>query len=108
MARLDCFAQMPDIAIESFVFGHGDVPRPRQINIDLADDGCRPRSHDENAIGEERRLADTVRYEDDRLTIRLPDAQELHTHLIAGDGIEGTEGLIHQQQTGLVDERTAD
>ena len=44
------------------------------------------------------RLADVVGDEDDRAPGLLPDPVQIVVQLVAGDGVERREGLVHQQQ----------
>src|SRR5262249_60773041 len=58
MAGLDRLAQMANQAIEGFVLGHGNMPRPRKIDCQFVDDPRRPTTHGQDAVGEECRLRD--------------------------------------------------
>src|SRR5262245_66468519 len=58
MACLDRLAQMANQAIERFVLGHGDVPRPRKIDREFVDDHRRPTAHDPDAAGAEGPFAE--------------------------------------------------
>ena len=49
--------------------------RPRQVDVDQMGDRARPGAHDCDAAGEEHRLGDRVRHEDDRDARALPDAR---------------------------------
>src|SRR6266516_426631 len=60
MAGLDRLAQMANQAIERFVLGHGNRPRPRKLDFQFVDDRRRPTPHDQDAVGEERRFTDAV------------------------------------------------
>ena len=106
MAGLDHFAEMTDQAIERLVLRHGDMPRPREIDGEVVDDGRRPPTHDDDTVGQKRGFADTVGHENHRLAVGLPYAQKLDPHLVAGDRIEGTERLVHQENAGVVNERS--
>src|SRR5829696_10374080 len=108
MARLDAFAQVPDVAVEAFLLGHGDRARTRQFDPQLVDHGCRPAAHDHDAVGQEGSLADGVSDKDHGFPVGLPDAQELHRHVIAGDGVESAERLVHEKRAWVVDKRPAD
>src|SRR5262249_49738757 len=37
-----------------------------------------------------------------------PHTEELHAQLLAGHGVEGTEGLVHEEQRRIVDQRATD
>src|SRR5262249_54324717 len=73
MAGLDGLAQTADVAVEGFVLCHGNMPRSREIDGELVDDRCRAATHDEHAVRQERRFADAVGDENDRLPVGLPD-----------------------------------
>src|SRR5262245_17723113 len=60
MAGLDGLAQVAHVVIEGLVLRHGNMPRSREIDGKLVDDRCRAAAHDENAVREERRLANAV------------------------------------------------
>jgi hypothetical protein len=49
-----------------------------------------------------------VRNEHDGLPRLPPDAQELDIHELARHGVERAEGLVHQEQRRVVDERAGD
>ena len=57
-------------------------------------------------VGQEGSFADAVGHEDHRLAVGLPDAQKLDPHLVAGDRIEGAERLVHQENAGVMNERS--
>ena len=46
--------------------------------------------------------------EDDRLLGLLPEPEELFVEMVAGDLVQGTERLVHQQQFGLERQRAGD
>src|SRR5262249_57254578 len=71
MAGLDRLAQMANQAIEGFILGHGNMPRPRKIDCQLVDDRRRPTTHDQDAVGGECRLTDAVGAENHRFPIVL-------------------------------------
>src|SRR2546430_17543550 len=87
MAGLDRLAQMANQAIERFVLGYGDMPRPRKIDRQFVDDRRRPTTHDHDAVGEECRFTNAVGDENHRFPIGLPDALQLDRHFVARDGI---------------------
>src|SRR5262245_28668298 len=107
MAGLDHFAEMADQAVERLVLRHGDMPGPREIDGEVVDDCRRTPTHDDDTIGQERGFTDAVGHKNHRLAIGLPDTQKLDPHLVAGDRIEGTERLVHQENAGVVNERSA-
>jgi len=67
-----------------------------------------PRRHDQHAVGEKDGLRNAVRDEDDGLAALEPDALQIQIHLLARHGVERAEGLVHQQERGVVDERPDD
>src|SRR5262249_48037968 len=69
---------------------------------------ARPRRHHDDAVGEENSLADRMGDENNRLPLFARQMMEVEAHLIACNGVERPEGLVHQQQTGVVYERTHD
>src|SRR5205085_4691637 len=78
------------------------------VDVDDALDMRRTLRHDDDAIGELHRLLDVMRYEEHRLPLRLPDAQQLAPHLQTRDGIERAERLIQIQHVGIHGERARD
>ena len=46
--------------------------------------------------------------EEDGLASARADALDVQRHLVAGQGIQRAEGLIHQEERGVVDQRPAD
>ena len=82
--------------------------RPREVDVESLDHARRPRREHDHAVGEEHRLADPVGDKEHRLFRLLPDAQELEVHPLPGQGVEGAEGLVHQQQLGVVNEGAGD
>ena len=71
------------------------------------DDAAGPRAHDMHVVGEERRLAEVVRDEDDREADLLPEIAQDAPQLLPRKGVEGGEGLVQHQQRRLVDEGAA-
>src|SRR5262249_5260288 len=69
---------------------------------------ARPRRHHDDAVGQENSLADRMGDENNRLALLARQMMEVEAHLIARNGVERPEGLIHQQQAGIVYERTHD
>src|SRR4051794_35359510 len=50
MARLDAFAQAPNVAVEAVLLRHGDGAGAGQLDRDIVDDGRRPAAHDHDAV----------------------------------------------------------
>src|SRR5262245_49645748 len=69
MAGLDGLAQVAHVTVEGFVLGHGNMPWSREIDGEFVDDRCRAATHDEHAVRQERRFADAVGDENDRLPV---------------------------------------
>ena len=49
-----------------------------------------------------------MRDEEHRLAAARADALDVERHLVAGERVQGPEGLIHEQERRVVDERPAD
>src|SRR5262245_44248430 len=96
MARLDCFAEVTNQAVERLILGHRNGPRPRKINCDLVNYGRRTTAHHHTAVRQECRFADAVGDEDHRLTVDLPNPLQLYRHFVSSDGVQSAERLIHQ------------
>ena len=86
-----------------------DLERARARQIDREDplQAARARRHHHDPIGEEHRLGDVVGDEHDGLSRLQPDLLEQQVHLVAGEGIERPERLVHQEQ-GRVERERAD
>src|SRR5262249_61421450 len=82
-------------------------PWPRQIDLDDARQPPRPRRHDRDLVGEQDRLGDRVRDEQDRFAPRFPDPQELKAHLLARERVERAERLVHHEQARVGQQRPA-
>ena len=69
----------------------------------------RPRE-DHHLLAEQRRLGDVVGDEDDRQGALGGEPQPEHRllKLLAGQRVERGEGLVHQQEVGVEDERAGD
>src|SRR5712691_7652141 len=78
-----------------------EVARMRDVDVDHSPDPRRPLRHDDDAIGELHRFFDVVRDEENRLLLRLPDAQQLATHLQSRDGVERAERLIEVENVWI-------
>ena len=66
------------------------------------------RRHDHDSRREEHRLRDRVRDEDDRRATRVPDPQQLEVQPLTRHLVQGTEGLVHQQQRRIERKRPGD
>src|SRR5205814_1635394 len=65
---------------------------------------CRAAAHDRDPVAEQHRLLDVVRDEQDRGPVPVPHREQELVHARPGDGVEGAEGLIHQQHRGTGDD----
>src|SRR5687768_13581888 len=81
-------------------------PRTRQFDGDVGDDPSRAPRHDDDAVREEHRLVDLVRYEEHRLTRRVPDSQELGLHELSRLRVERGERLVHEEDRRIDGERS--
>src|SRR6266849_9893993 len=87
---------------------HLEIPWPRQIDAQRGANSPRPVGHDVDHVAEEERLIDVVRDEQHRLAIALPEVRQHLLHDLARQGIQGAEGLVHQQHLGVVRQRPCD
>ena len=55
-------------------------------------------AHHGHPVAEQDGLLDVVGDEDDRDAVLLPDVQQELVHPLPGDGVQGAERLVHQQQ----------
>src|SRR6266508_2665280 len=69
------------------------------------DHAARPRAEYQDAIGEEYRLVHVVGDEQDRLRLTGEDVGDVALQLLARDGIERNERLVHQQHRRIERER---
>ena len=81
-----------------------DPPRARDVDGELRRHPARPAGQQHDAVAEADGLADVVGHEQDRRAGRLPDPLELVVEDVAGHGVERAEGLVHQQDLGLLRE----
>ncbi len=82
---------------------HG--PRTRQVDVDdflNAAGACR---HHQDAVGQQQRFGNRVGDEQHRLRTLGPDIQQLQAQLVAGQGVECRERLVHQQDFRVVQQR---
>ena len=76
----------------------GEAARPRRRVVEHLDDAAGPRRHHGDPVGEKHRLADRMGDEHHGLAALHPDALQLGRHLLAGDGVERRERLVHDQE----------
>src|SRR3989442_8401320 len=86
----------------------GQAARARKRDAHIGDERGRTARHHQHPIGQEDGFADPVGDEQDGLPVALPDVEQRGVHLVAGDGIERAERLVHQEQRGGVGERATD
>ena len=78
-----------------------DAAGTRQVDVeDLADAAGIGREEDD-AVAEADSLADVVRDEHDGLPALREDPLDVAVKLVAGEGVEGGERLVHQQHAGI-------
>src|SRR5687768_7727121 len=68
------------------------------------DHAAGPRGQQQHALAQADRLADIVRHEDDGAPRFLPDALKFVVQQVPGDGIQGREGLVHEEQLAVLRE----
>src|SRR5439155_775411 len=101
----EVLADLFDKVVESRLAPHRSCPRSREGDPDLAKHAGRPPTDDDHAIGEEHGLLDVVGDVDDRARTAFPEAQQLVTEVVTSQLIEGRQGLVHEQDLGVDDER---
>ena len=84
------------------------MARVRQMDRNVRLDAARTRAEHGHAIGHEDGFIDIVGHEHHRLALGLPDAQQQFLHQNPGLVVQRTEGLVHEQDLGIVGQRTRD
>ena len=84
-------------------FAHG--ARPRQLDPDILDNAAGARGHDDHAVGQEHRLVDAVRHQEDGLPLFFPDPQQFDVEPVAGQRVQRAERLIQQERGWILDQR---
>src|SRR4051794_40803532 len=92
----------------ALVLARIDGPRLRQVDVDDPADPARPRRHDDDAGGQEDRLRDRVRHEDNRRAGLPPDPHELEIEPLPGHLVERAERLVHEEQLRIEGQRSGD
>src|ERR1043165_6620958 len=82
-----------------------DIARTRQRDFELLADPARVARKENDAIGQANGLADIAGTEDNGLPPFLPDALDVAVKLLAGQGIEGGEWFVHEQDARVRRER---
>ena len=78
-----------------------DRARTRQLHGDVRDHASGPWRHHDDPIGDEDRLGDAVRDQQDRRRGALPEPQQLQVEPLAAQRIERAERLVEEQHLGL-------
>ena len=65
-------------------------------------DAPRPGGHDDHPLGQQNRLVHVMGDEEAGFLLLLPGFQQLGLELGPGLGIQGAEGLVHEQHLGIV------
>ncbi|MNM93028.1 hypothetical protein D3C81_1053890 [compost metagenome] len=76
-----------------------------EVEAQALDDLPRVRCQQNQVGGEEYGFFDVVGNQEHRLGGALPDLQQQLLHLLAGEGVEGAEGFVHQQHARVGSER---
>ena len=103
--------QLPDPLAQRLELGQltaGAAAGPGQVDVDDLLDPPGAVGDDGDPVGQGDRLVDAVGDEDDRLAGGRDDLGQLLLHDLAGHRVDRGEGLVHQQQAGLGDERAGE
>ena len=82
----------------------GAITWAREVDIYLAIDSAGRLGHNEDAIAHVDCFINVVRDEQHRSATILPQAQHFVLHPHAGEGVEGAERFIEQENFGMIDE----
>src|SRR5262245_51229106 len=85
-----------------------DRARTGQRHVDHGQHASRSGTHDDDPVGEEDRLDDAVRHEDDGLATLLPDPQQLEVQPFARELVDRPERLIHQDNLWIDNQDSAE
>ena len=77
-------------------------PGPPGVHLDGVDQRARPAAHHRDPVGQGYRLVDVVSHEQDRARVELPVGLELLMQLPPIDCVEMGEGLVEEQDLGVV------
>src|SRR5260370_30844501 len=100
-----------DLVFQTMELGFGEelrIARTRERNLDDARDPPRISLHDDDTVGQEQRLVDTMRDQNGRGAAFEPDPLQLEIHAPAQDLVESAEWLVEQQHRRLGDQRARD
>ncbi len=81
--------------------------RARDADVEDLADPAGPGTHHDDAVGEQHRFLDGVGDEDRGRAERGVDVLQLDRQFLAGEGVEGGERLVHQQDARLRQQRPA-
>jgi hypothetical protein len=84
-----------------------ELARERHVVVHVGD-AARARAHHHQPGGQEQRLLDRVRDEEDHLVRLRPGVQQDLLHLLAGECVERTHRLVHQKNGRVVGQRARD
>src|SRR5215471_19226767 len=85
-----------------------DRARTGQRHVDHGQHASRSGAHDYDPVGEEDRLDDAMRHEDDGLATLLPDAQQLEVQPFARELVDCPKRLIHQDNLWIDNQDSAE
>jgi hypothetical protein len=77
------------------------VARSRQLDYEFLLDPTRMRRKKEDSIAQANRFPNVVGDKDNGFAARFPNALKITIELLAGQGIEGSEGFIHQKDAWI-------
>src|SRR5437016_7619570 len=77
------------------------VARSRQLDYEFLLHPTRMRRKKQDPIAQANRLPNVVGDKDNGFAARFPNALEIAIKLLTGEGIEGSEGLIHQEDAWI-------
>src|SRR5437879_10736173 len=77
------------------------VTRSRQLDYEFLLHPTRMRRKKQDPIAQANRFPNVVSDKDNGFAARFPNALEIAIKLLAGEGIEGSEGLIHQEEAWI-------
>src|SRR6266446_7880009 len=98
----------PGIFPEHLARLHLQRARMRQLDAEIVGHARGAGGEDDHTGAEKHRLSYPVGDKDNGFLRLLPDAQQLEVHLLARERVERAERLVHEDELGIVDERTRD
>src|SRR5262249_48336778 len=82
----------------------GAIARTQKLNIDLAINAPRRRSHDEDAIAHVDGFVDVVGHEKHGATAIFPESEHFGLHPHARERVKRAERFIEQKHFGVIDQ----